>query len=355
MYLNLGISMILKNFKLSRIENIDFDISVDSFKNRVAEEINFPKEAIELTYCGTILEDSSTLKSNGLREGFVVNVMQKKERANPATSLPVSDETGIQELVRVFQILATRNAYRRVLQKLNKPEVLENIISTTPGLSEDPIAVVILQHPELIAKLGDLNAVEKVVEQHPSLAYAARNLVAAVQSEVPTSPSTSASAANLSNNISYVVGSDDEEMEIMGNGDSQNRTLESSDDGEQPVNLITTSQVAAALANTSALGTAGRSSGGAISNITPEMMSAALQQAIASTSTASTPSTASASTSTSTPTETKEDSPVTLAKLEELRKLGFTNDAMNIQALQIANGDLETAVNLILCGLNEDN
>lgn len=55
-----------------------------------------------------------------------------------------------------------------------------------------------------------------------------------------------------------------------------------------------------------ALGTAGRSSGGAISNITPEMMSAALQQAIASTSTASTPSTASASTSTSTPTETKE-------------------------------------------------
>lgn len=48
-------------------------------------------------------------------------------------------------------------------QKLNKPEVLENIISTTPGLSEDPIAVVILQHPELIAKLGDLNAVEKYV------------------------------------------------------------------------------------------------------------------------------------------------------------------------------------------------
>lgn len=41
--------------------------------------------------------------------------------------------------------------------------MLENIISTTPGLSEDPIAVVILQHPELIAKLGDLNAVEKYV------------------------------------------------------------------------------------------------------------------------------------------------------------------------------------------------
>ena len=37
-----------------------------------------------------------------------------------------------------------------------------------------------------------------------------------------------------------------------------------------------------------------------------------------------------------------------------MRKLGFTNDAINIQALQIANGDLEMAVNLILSGLNDD-
>lgn len=46
-------------------------------------------------------------------------------------------------------------------QKLNKPEVLENIISTTPGLRDDSTALVILQHPELLAKLGDANAVRK--------------------------------------------------------------------------------------------------------------------------------------------------------------------------------------------------
>jgi len=41
--------------------------------------------------------------------------------------------------------------------------------------------------------------------------------------------------------------------------------------------------------------------------------------------------------------------------LEELRKLGFVNDAANIQALQLSNGDLEAAVNLILSGLmNEE-
>lgn len=44
-----------------------------------------------------------------------------------------------------------------------------------------------------------------------------------------------------------------------------------------------------------------------------------------------------------------------MSKLEELRKLGFVNDAVNIQALQLANGDLEAAVNLILSGfMNED-
>lgn len=51
--------------------------------------------------------------------------------------------------------------YTVLLQKLNKPEVLENIISTTPGLREDTTALVILQHPELLAKLGDSNAVRK--------------------------------------------------------------------------------------------------------------------------------------------------------------------------------------------------
>lgn len=38
--------MILKDFHLSRIENVDFDSTVGEFKGRVAEQINFFKENI---------------------------------------------------------------------------------------------------------------------------------------------------------------------------------------------------------------------------------------------------------------------------------------------------------------------
>lgn len=118
---------------------------------------------------------------------------------------PPMQDSEFQDLVQVFRALSTRNAYRRVLQvniwhywyweyradihtnsvlyhiqKLHKPEVLENIISTTPGLSEDYTAIVILQHPELLAKLGDANAVKRyLIGLHRSIwkKFRIKNLV----------------------------------------------------------------------------------------------------------------------------------------------------------------------------------
>ena len=46
MYLNLGLFMTLKDFKLLRIEDVDFDSTIDEFKNKVAENVNFLKENI---------------------------------------------------------------------------------------------------------------------------------------------------------------------------------------------------------------------------------------------------------------------------------------------------------------------
>lgn len=46
MYLNLGLSIAPKDFKLFRIEDVDFESTVDNFKSRVAEKVNFLKENI---------------------------------------------------------------------------------------------------------------------------------------------------------------------------------------------------------------------------------------------------------------------------------------------------------------------
>lgn len=108
MYLNLGVCMLLKDFKITRIENVDFNSTVEEFKSKVAEEINFLKENIgkhyyficdlnirlsnvtglltELVFSGITLPDSSTLKDSGLREGYVVHVFQRKEKGIPFRS-----------------------------------------------------------------------------------------------------------------------------------------------------------------------------------------------------------------------------------------------------------------------------
>lgn len=99
------------------------------------------------------------------------------------------------------------------MQRLSRPEVLENIIAATPGLAEDPIAVSIIQDPELLTQMCDANTVRRVVEAHPTLAEAAHYVVAVVHEEavsqaVSTNPSTSSG-------YSYMLDalSDDEEMD----------------------------------------------------------------------------------------------------------------------------------------------
>lgn len=98
------------------------------------------------------------------------------------------------------------------LQRLSRPEVLENIIAATPGLAEDPIAVSIIQDPELLSQLCDANTVRRVVEAHPSLAEAANSIVVVLHEEAATASTTNPST---SSGYSYSLDalSDDEEMD----------------------------------------------------------------------------------------------------------------------------------------------
>lgn len=46
MHLNLGVCMLLKDFKIMRIDNVNLDSTVCELKNNVAEKINFLEENI---------------------------------------------------------------------------------------------------------------------------------------------------------------------------------------------------------------------------------------------------------------------------------------------------------------------
>jgi len=49
----------------------------------------------------------------------------------------------------------------RLFQRLSRPEVLENIMMATPGLSEDPVAISIIQDPELLVHMENSDTVRR--------------------------------------------------------------------------------------------------------------------------------------------------------------------------------------------------
>lgn len=56
------------------------------------------------------------------------------------------------------------NLYKHcdMFQRLSKrPEVIDNIISSSPGLHEDAVAIAMLQDPELMAHFIDVDTVRR--------------------------------------------------------------------------------------------------------------------------------------------------------------------------------------------------
>lgn len=54
------------------------------------------------------------------------------------------------------------NKYFYIFQRLSKrPEVIDNIISSSPGLHEDSVAIAMLQDPDLMAHFTDVDTVKR--------------------------------------------------------------------------------------------------------------------------------------------------------------------------------------------------
>lgn len=137
---------------------------------------------LELIYCGVILEDESTLASYGVKPGVTIHVLEKKEPA-PETSSRTLSEAEIQQLVVAFRAFTLSTGYRAALQRLSRPEVLENIIAATPSLADDPVAIAMIKDPELIVHISDPETVRKIAQEHPSLIEAAHCIAAHVHEE----------------------------------------------------------------------------------------------------------------------------------------------------------------------------
>lgn len=273
----------------------------------------------------------------------MVHVLKKNEPEKP---VPIKNltEADVQQLVVVFRAFTLSFGYRAALQRLSRPEVLENIISTTPGLSEDPVAIAMIQDPELLVHMSDPDTVRRIAELHPSLVEAANHIAAVVHKEATTvNPNTPGTSSGYSYSLEAL--SDDEEMDSSSSdGTREGQPLSRN----QSYSAITAAQLAAAIANATgnfANPTSTSNSSNANSLITSEMFTQAMQQAFANVSPPS-----------STPSnndgiENMESLIRRLTpQLQQMREIGLTNDVINVQALQATSGDVQAAIDLVFSG-----
>ncbi|CAI6365719.1 unnamed protein product [Macrosiphum euphorbiae] len=305
---------------------IDLQSPVSVLRNKMCEKDNTLNEKnFVIVYSGNVMEDHTPIYMYDVVNGATVHLFKqmKIDEPDPPKCIDKSS-AGLVKLGVAFRSLSLNSTYKCALMKISKAKMLSDLITSTPELSEDPVAITLLQHPELLVKLNDVALVKRIAENHPSLALAAIQISAVVHDQVVQNHLASDVLAR-----SMSAGSDDD-MEDLDDSSP------GSDTNSQPSNrnlsyAITAAQLAAAIANVTT------------------------QQQQPSTSGAST-STANTGNMPVTP-NTTQSQPTTPAvdythQLRVMREMGLYNEPLNLQGLRLGGGSLETAIELVLSGFD---
>lgn len=238
-----------------------------------------------------------------------------------------------------------------LLQRLTRKEVIDKVLEATPGLEGDPVALAIIQDPELLIYLSQPETVTKLAKEHPILLEAAPHILALVhEDQTNSNPNHASTSTGYSYSLEAL--SDDDDMDSTSESNiSQNPLTRNTS-----FNAITAAQLASAIANatntqfntySAGVPTATNSSNNIITN---EMFSNAIQQAFAGSGgntgmlSPSTPSGEDEERSENMETMTRRWE----SQLQQMHEMGLINDAINVRALQATNGDVSTAIELVL-------
>ncbi|XP_062926514.1 ubiquitin-like protein 7a [Mobula hypostoma] len=341
-------------------------LRISALKELIAEKLPGAApapELIELVYCGRKLKDEQTLDFYGIQAGSTIHVLKKSWPEPEQKPEPVDQAAAAREFRVLQAALHASPAYREaVFKMLGNKESLDQIIVATPGLSNDPIALGVLQDKDLFVLFTDPSLLDTLVSSHPALVNAMVLVLHSVTGTTPP-PAAGGNSRNIpSSSYSEVPGGflfdglSDDEDEFQ---QSRPTASSSNTSGSRPSTLgysgsvgprpITQSELATALALASTpessavtptTGTQGTSSSlspvmnsGAPSAapISHDIFSQALQQALQA-------SNISALQNQWQP------------QLQQLRDMGIQDTELSLRALQATGGDIQAALELIFAG-----
>lgn len=344
-----------------RIKLPSFNLSetVDSLMIEISKHVAIAPDEIQIITCGKLLNGADTLESCGVKPGVTVHAVRKLNIVPPEKM--DTSELGLQSLILALKSAVRNPAYRSTVRRLSKPDVWENINAVTPGLANDPIAIAILQDPDILMQFTDMATMQRAIETHPALAEAINHVVAAVQEDsvgASTSSSSAGAAASSSGrpglpgflNLLWDMSDDDDDFSQSDQMSISDVPRTPNQPERFPFPAITPAQLASALAAVATAGDQGSDSSAAGSQsttgtipstpvarlatassssqspsiVTPEIFSHAVQQAMTSATAQN--------------------------QLQQLRDMGITDDAASLRALEITNGDVQAALELIFGG-----
>lgn len=347
-------------FERHKLSNLKVDDKVSALQSKVAELFDKKIGDLELVFLGKVLKEDDTLEACGIKSGMTVFAYPHHELVKATCTLDMQDIPVI-----AFGTALVNPAFRTVLQSLKDPDVLENVMAATPALADDPVAVGILQDPELMTLLANPTFLRKMADSHPALVEAAVQIAVSFHEE----GAASGRAASPPHEVSYSLEalSDDDDME----GPADQGTPGGS--GMFSPNRITPAQLAAALAAAAAnpAGSGSSSPPPATGSplvppsprlhappstprnpITHEMLNSAVQTALGlavpgNPATASSPSAPSSSPGGGLPADLVDPAVTYQSQLQQLRDMGLSNDAASVRALVATSGDVQAALELL--------
>lgn len=342
-----------------------FNLNLASLKQEVQKKSSLPD--FTFIHRGKILKDDAPLVEQGIVGGSIVQVVPLSKRKNPNEQQKPAErkkytEADVQEIVIQFRTVSVNNFH-----KASKPEFIEKILDKYPNLRNNLSAVAFLKDPILLASIGNPATVRRLAEQHTELLEASQFIV------------------DTLNNKAITPAVAEPIDELTDSSDSSESALPSTSRGRVPRH-ITSNQLASALGQVLAA-TAGSSN--SLANIsqrtlnenasttesaptpnrviTNSMFMNALSEVLRSTrsnnqvrgrgesleESGDVPEPALTPTGLSsghTVTPGIVPPPLYDAELREMREMGLTDMDTNLQALILSNGDLETAINIVLSG-----
>lgn len=281
--------------------------------------------ALELVYCGSVLDDAVELSKEGIKSGSTIHVFDKNVRQEGESTAFTEEE--VADASKAYRSVCFNSRPNNLFPKAIRPEVINKVLEKYPEFYNDTGAFAILKDAVLLEKMIHSYQAKLIGDQYPLLIKSAKFVAETMIAVMKKNP------VNPSQRIRTEDSSESSES------DSPQASPSRSNDSR-----ISRNQLAAALLF------AGTASLNSLSSIAQRTSN---DEEMATTSSTSTPPTqtssvADPSTSSVDPTANNTNVQQYAAELQIMRDMGLTEESSNLQALIICNGNVETAVSLVL-------